>query len=260
MESQSGRFVFIALILAVTLVFSGSAYAQKTTCEAALVNIAPGEKQIRKLRKEAESGVAKAQYELGCLYRWGTGTGKDFSQALQWFMKAADQDEPAARHEIADMYQHGGGKRQMQLVAAGLEQLAVEGDAKAQFSLAMMFMSGLGVDKDEAVAISWFEASARQGDINAKARLAGMYARGQGVEKDVDRAFVLGKEAADKGHVMAMLNIGRMYETGISVPKDIEKAKYYYRKAAEKGNRIAEMLLAILEKESPQTESSSTKR
>ena len=44
------------------------------------------------------------------------------------------------------------------------------GDAGAQYLLASMYESGLGVPRDLALAIDWYTAAARQGDPAAAAK------------------------------------------------------------------------------------------
>jgi len=43
------------------------------------------------LRAMADVGSSKAQYELGVSYMNGQGVPQDYTQAAQWFRKAADQ-------------------------------------------------------------------------------------------------------------------------------------------------------------------------
>lgn len=246
------RGVTAVMMTGLLLAASGATLAQITTCEVVMAHSVPDAADVEALTVNAEKGVAKSQYELGCLYRWGKGAKKDFRQALTWFVKAADQDDPAARHEIADMYKHSQGfAGEMQLAFSAVEREAKEGDADAQYTLGMMYVYGLGAGKDDAKAISWYKKSAAQGNVYAEGRLAGMYARGQGVTQDYAKAYELGKKAADAGHVMSMLNLGRMYETGTGVTKDIGMARSYYLKASEKGNRMATMLLRQLDGKTP---------
>ena len=42
-------------------------------------------------RKAAEEGAAEAQFNLGLLYRSGEGVSQDDTEAMIWFLKAAQQ-------------------------------------------------------------------------------------------------------------------------------------------------------------------------
>jgi len=54
-------------------------------------------------------------------------------------------------------------------------QLATQGDAKAQFSLGMIYKSGSTVKKDATKAFYWFDKAAKQGNIEAQAMLGLCY-------------------------------------------------------------------------------------
>ena len=55
-----------------------------------------------------------------------------------------------------------------------LLQHANAGDAKAQFELALCYINGKGVDKNQALAFEWHEKSAEQGYVEAQFAL-GLY-------------------------------------------------------------------------------------
>ncbi len=46
---------------------------------------------IREFFPLAEQGHAKAQYNVGHMYRNGHGVPQDYSEAMRWYRKAADQ-------------------------------------------------------------------------------------------------------------------------------------------------------------------------
>lgn len=56
--------------------------------------------------------------------------------------------------------------------------LAEQGNALAQFNLAMLFHSGSGVPQSEAEAIKWYTAAANNGYYKAQEYLAVAYAEG----------------------------------------------------------------------------------
>ncbi len=75
-------------------------------------------------RPLAEQGHAKAQNNLGLMYRNGEGVPQDDAEAVGWWRKAAEQ-----------------------------------GYATAQHNLGVMYGKGLGVPQDEAQAYMWFKLS-----------------------------------------------------------------------------------------------------
>ncbi|WP_455207771.1 tetratricopeptide repeat protein [Kaarinaea lacus] len=67
--------------------------------------------------------------------------------------------------------------------------LAEQGHAIAQFNMALLYHSGLGVDLDEAKAVSWYKKSATNGYRKAQEYLAVGYREGWfGLPKDSKQA------------------------------------------------------------------------
>jgi len=52
-----------------------------------------------------------------------------------------------------------------------LTKLAEQGDAKAQFNLAVMFFAGHGVPQDDTEAVNWVSKAAEQGNAGAQNNL-----------------------------------------------------------------------------------------
>jgi TPR repeat protein len=52
----------------------------------------------------AEAGDAASQAELGCLYQVGLGTEYDIAEAERWLLKAAEQGEGSACHNLGTLY------------------------------------------------------------------------------------------------------------------------------------------------------------
>ena len=75
--------------------------------------------------------------------------------------------------------------------------LAEEGDAKSQYQVAVLYLRGEGVLRDEAEAAKWFRRAADRGDADAQFNLGHMYAQGAGVKKDFIEAYKWFALAAD---------------------------------------------------------------
>ena len=78
------------------------------------------------------------------------------------------------------------------------EPLAAEGHADAQYGLYQIYSSGLLVDPEQGVAISWLKLAARQGHAAAQFYLGLSYLRGEGVEKDLEAAWIWFSRAEGK--------------------------------------------------------------
>jgi TPR repeat protein len=63
----------------------------------------------RAFEPPATAGIASAQYHLGLLYARGEGVALDFTQAADWFTRAAEQDHGHAQFILGHMYARGEG-------------------------------------------------------------------------------------------------------------------------------------------------------
>ena len=120
---------------------------------------------------------------------------------------------------------------------------ANQGDANAQYTLALMYENGAGIPRDPRYAIYWYTKAAQQGHVEAQYRLGTIYRYGYGDEVfllDFKQAVYWITKAAEQGHLIAQYNLGHMYEWGDAAPLDYKQAFFWYTKAAEKGYVFAE--------------------
>ena len=76
--------------------------------------------------KEAQSGDAIAQNNLGGLYAKGYGATQDYKKAVHWYKKAAMQGYSLGQVNLAQSYLFGMGVKQDIQKATSLYQQAVE--------------------------------------------------------------------------------------------------------------------------------------
>ena len=131
-----------------------------------------------------------------------------------------------------------------------LKPLAMNGDAKAQFRLGMMYNIGIKEIQDYAEAAKWFKLSAARGYALGQFHLGTMYDYGKGVPKDYVMAVKWYKLAAEQGQAGAQEFLGHMYQFGNGVVKDNVKAYMWFNLAAaqtniraiENRNKISEIM------------------
>ena len=120
------------------------------------------------LKALAEQGVAKAQYNLGNMYRKGQEVEQDFKETVKWYRKAADQGFARAQSNLAVMYANGQGvKQDLKEAFKWCHKAAEQEDARAQYNLGQMYGYGKGVEPDLKESFRWFNKSAEQGDALA---------------------------------------------------------------------------------------------
>ena len=117
--------------------------------------------------------------------------------------------------------------------------LAEQGDADAQYNLALMYDNGHGVPQDYKQAVKWSTKAAEQGNAKAQSNLGTMYATGQGVPQDYKQAVKWYTKAAEQGNAIAQSNLGTMYATGQGVPQDNVYAHMWFNLAAANGDETA---------------------
>jgi uncharacterized protein len=70
-----------------------------------------------------------------------------------------------------------------------IRKAAEQGFAPAQSNMGVSYYHGRGVSQDYAQAALWFRKAAEQGDALAQAFLGGLYLQGQGVPQDDEQAY-----------------------------------------------------------------------
>jgi len=80
------------------------------------------------------------------------------------------------------------------------QPLASQGDAAAQFNLALMYHRGLGVASDERKAVQWYQKSASNGYAKAQEFLSAAYREGWfGLEKNPQKAEYWSQQLENNG-------------------------------------------------------------
>ncbi|MPW62222.1 sel1 repeat family protein [Moraxella catarrhalis] len=64
------------------------------------------------LTRQAQSGDAAAQSNLGVMYDKGHGVRQDYQKAIEWYTKSANQGYAEAQFNLGAMYYNGHGVRQ----------------------------------------------------------------------------------------------------------------------------------------------------
>ena len=191
---------------------------------------------VKWVRKAAEQGFARAQYDLGLMYEFGRGVERSYEKAVEWYQKAAEQGAASAQGLLGEMYYYGRGVEQSDVKAAEwVLKVAEQGLAMAQNILGVMYANGTGVEQSYEKAAEWYLKAAKQGLADAQYHLGRMYQNGTGVTRSYEKAAEWVLKAAKQGYARAQYNLGRMYDNGTGVEQSYEKAREWYQKAAKQG-------------------------
>ena len=75
------------------------------------------------------------------------------------------------------------------------QQAAEQGDPEAQYTLALMYLEGQEVKKNEKTAVSWLQKAVDQGHEDALRKLAWCYLYGHGVKQNLSESLRLSQIA-----------------------------------------------------------------
>lgn len=167
-------------------------------------------RKIEDLRKAAEQGDPKAQFDLAFCYAGGDGVEQSKTEVAKWIRKSAEQ-----------------------------------GYSEAQCTLGILYANGVGVSADKSEAIKWIRKAAEQNHPLALCNLAQGYVAGDGVPQDLSEAVRLYRKSAELGLAEAQFQLGVVYAYGLCVAQDWCEAANWYRKAAEQGHSKAQLALGL---------------
>jgi TPR repeat protein len=156
--------------------------------------------------KAAILGDGPSQNSLGRSYEDGLGVAKDINQAVKWYLKSADNNCPMGISSLADCYAEGKGVKTDKQKAKELYTKSIElGDIGGKGGLAqLLFLE----EDDKSIA---------------------------GEEADFTEALKLARDAAENNDVRGILVLGCCYYSPYGVPQDFAKAIQYLERGAEMG-------------------------
>lgn len=128
--------------------------------------------RFNKLMVLAKQGNINAMYEVGKRYERGRGVDKNYTEAANWYQKAASAGQTAAQGRLGILYFEGRGVSQNYKVALDLLSSAAKDNIpSAQFQLANMYELGAGVAENLELAISWYKKAFANGYYLAQAKV-----------------------------------------------------------------------------------------
>jgi uncharacterized protein len=165
----------------------------------------------------------------------------NYAAALRYWKPLADQGAATAQYKLAGLYRSGlGVDRDPTLATTYIRKAAEQGWAEAQSSLSDLYAVGQDVPQDHALAVTWGRKAAEQGLAVAQYNLGYSYESGQGVPRDYAQALIWYRRAADQGFATAQYAVGLLYDQGLGVPRDYGQAVVWYKKAADQGLDVAQ--------------------
>ena len=179
--------------------------------------------------KLAEAAAARGEPQANTLiariYAEGLGVGKDEKTAVNWYARAAEAGEAAARM---------------------FEKAALTGHAEANYNLGLLFLKGDGKPENPRRAFQHILYAAEKGIAQAQYDVAAMYQSGDGVAANAEEAARWLSRAAGQGYAAAEYDYAVLLLKGMGLTKDEPKLYGYLKSAADKGVAGAQNRLAYL--------------
>jgi uncharacterized protein len=147
---QTGKWAAIALVASGLL----PVLAQTPASSAGTVDAA--------LLARAQSGDVSAQIAVGECYAEGKVVTRDYKQAADWYLKAAEKGDVGGEMHLAALYRDGSKDfpRDMAQAAEWYRKAADRGDAAAQGTLGTLYFMGQGVAQNYLEAYYWLDLAA----------------------------------------------------------------------------------------------------
>jgi TPR repeat protein len=117
-----------------------------------------------------------------------------------------------------------------------IHPLAERGNPQAQFWMGQMLFFGLGMERNDTQAATWYGLAAQAGNAEAQYRLGYLHATGQGVAYDAAAAERYWIAAASKGHRGAIVALSDFYHEGLYRNEDEVLARRWLNRAAVTGD------------------------
>lgn len=163
---------------------------------------------------------------------------------FNWYLKAAEQGNAEAQYNVALCYYLGDGVEEDKRTAFNwFLKAAEQGDAEAQCYVGYYYDEGKGgaVEENKKIAFEWYLKAAEQDNALAQSLVAGLYALGEGTEKNKTEAFNWGLKAAEHGDAEMQCIIAYSYALGEGVKQNKTEAFKWFLKAAKQGDTDAQI-------------------
>lgn len=188
----------------------------------------------------------KKQNELAQAQHW-LAEGK-YPQSFEVFQyHAQEKQDHLAQFTLALFYQQGWGIEKDQALACHWHGEAAKGGIPAaSHFFAQCLQEGTHQSVDYEAAIHWYQEAANLGHIISFCAIAELAMQGKGIEKNPYKALEYCERAAATGSIPAQLQMGQFYLDGDQSIRDPQKAAIWFGYAAEQGSLEAYYRLGII--------------
>ena len=145
------------------------------------------------------------------MYFKGEGTEKDFSKALEWYEKSAEQGNDNTRLDIINIYYDNELFFKLNNFPVWLNEPHLLETAKANFLLGYIYFTGTDIEQNFSKALLFWQKAAIMGDAKSQFCLSCMYRDGIGVENDIEKAKELWDKCKDLLALSTINNLNKIF-------------------------------------------------
>lgn len=200
------------------------------------------------MEKAGNLGAAGEWYSL---YGLELQTTADPKRVVDFLKKGSEQGDPRAQFELAKLYLDGKFLEKSREDAMRWLQKSAESDVMplSQFMLSEILRTAEGADREQlGKARHWCLKAAEHHYAKAESKLASAYlSGGYDLDFDAEQGFKWMQRAAEDGDADAQGFLGLAYMTGLWVERDEKKGRRYLNEAADGGIAAASTFKRILE-------------
>ncbi|CAA9341023.1 MAG: hypothetical protein AVDCRST_MAG89-2609 [uncultured Gemmatimonadetes bacterium] len=199
-------------------------------------------------QRAADEGEPEAMSYLAIAYLSGEGTQRDRVRGMHWLSQAAKKRrDPSGMNALGLVYENDERMHARYYWARHWYTEAAElGHAEAMRNLARHYRTGLGVERNDSMALEWYRNAVRAGSVDALAEIGGMYEQGLDGGRDAGEAIRWYRQAAAAGSPLGMYAMGRVYQDAVGVPRDYEQARAWFVEGACAGSASAMYELGVM--------------
>jgi TPR repeat protein len=161
-----------------------------------------------------------------------TDRPRDLSLVSQLFHRGAKEGHAKAQNMLGFMYLLDGEDFDPQAAAPWFAKAAEQEDAAAQYNLGCCYFWGLGMEKNESLALSYFKLSSDQGFFPAHSALGFLYYTATPRIENLGDAMNLLRQAAENGRPEAIHLLSIVSKTGDGLPIDGKDSRLWSQKIA----------------------------
>jgi len=166
-------------------------------------------KAVEYLTQLGEENNFNAQRLLRTIYKENNGVEPDVKKEMYWAAKAADNGDVDSQISLAYAYQNGiGVKKNKKLAFAMYEKAAEQGNQEAIIEMIYRYAKGNGVKKEVVYSVVWFK---QLSDSNKQLEIAHAFESGIGVKKDESIAMLMYEHMMKNNNLTAGYKLVELY-------------------------------------------------